>query len=106
MVVSIVLYAGYSFAEQTADKCATEGIAVKNLTNIDLWYKKNGGDCYIWVHDHVLFAKPQDIVEIYSDLDCKTFYCEKNPTYQDYKLLDADGNCEVRILPDCRFSDI
>jgi hypothetical protein len=105
IILSLILFATCSFAAEGVDDCAKEGIAVENLTMLDLWYKKDGGDCFIWVHGHVLFIKPDEVINIFSDLSCKTQYCKKHPSYKEYKAVDANGNCEVRILPDCSVSD-
>jgi hypothetical protein len=95
------------FAAQDKDACKEEGIVVKNLTlNDDLWYKKNDGDCMIWRRDHLFVITPKDAIEIFSDLLCEMPYCEKTFSYADYKQADADGNCRVRILPDCNLSDM
>jgi hypothetical protein len=102
--ILILFCSSHVFAEE--DKCGEIGITVKNMTMLDLWYKKDGGDCTIWVHDHVITIKPDNTFEIFSDLECKEFYCEENPTYDVYKTVDEDGNCMVRILPDCNLSDI
>ncbi len=93
-------------AVQRKDNCAREGIVVKNLTMLDLWYKKKGGDCSIWIHNHVIIIRPGDVMEIFSDMTCGTLYCESSPTYKDYKTVDINGDCKVRILPDCTLSDI
>ncbi len=93
-------------AAQKKDNCASEGIVVKNLTMLDLWYKKKGGNCSIWIHDHVIVVRPEDAIELFSDMTCRTLYCESNPTYKDYRTVDINGNCKVRILPDCTLSDI
>lgn len=94
------------FATQE-DSCKQEGIVVKNLTLFDdLWYRKNNGDCIVWRRDHIIAIKPEDTIEIFSDLVCKTPYCAGPPTYADYKSLDTDGDCRVRILPDCNISDM
>lgn len=93
-------------AGQDADNCAKEGIIVKNLTMLNLWYKKNGGDCFIWTSNHVFFIKPGDVIEIFSDLVCKTLYCSRNPSYKEYKALDKDSDCAVRILPACNITDM
>ncbi len=102
----IVLFYVSSFAESKEDICAKTGIIVKNMTMLDLWYKRNGGECTIWIHNHLLEIGPEDTIEIFSDLICKTYYCSVNPTYKIYKSIDKDGNCRVRILPDCNLSDI
>lgn len=88
------------------DPCSDNGIVVRNATMLDLWYKKNDGACSIWTHEHRFAIRPKDAIKIYSDMDCKTLYCPENPTYKDYKSLDTNGNCGVRILPSCNLSDM
>jgi hypothetical protein len=90
----------------TKDRCGEEGIVVKNLTTINLWYKKNSGDCTIWRKNHIFRIGPEDTIEIFSDLACSNLYCEDNPTYKKYKALDVNSNCGVRILPLCNLSDM
>jgi len=94
------------FAGEETDNCARQGIIVKNLTMIDLWYRKNGGDCFIWTHDHVFVIMPGDIIEIFSDLTCKTTYCSIQREYHDYQGSDSNGDCAVKILPDCMLADM
>jgi hypothetical protein len=88
------------------DRCSGEGIVVKNLTMLNLWYKKNSGNCTMWRNNHILRIGPEDTVEIFSDLACSKLYCEDNPTYKKYESLDANSNCAVRILPLCNLSDM
>jgi hypothetical protein len=89
-----------------ADPCAADGIIVKNMTMLDLWYKKDNGDCFIWRRNHILRITSEDKIRIFSDLTCGTLYCKRNPTYGDYSFIDGDGHCAVRILPDCNLSDM
>jgi len=86
------------------DPCSTSGITVRNATMLDLWYEKNGGACSILIHEHLFTIRPQDAVIIYSDMDCKTLYCPRNAAYRDYKMIDKNGDCQVRILPDCNLA--
>jgi hypothetical protein len=102
----LVLLAASSFAATKEDTCAAEGMIVKNMTMLDLWYERNGGKCTIWIHDHILMIKPDDTVDIFSDLTCETLYCEDNSAYEDYKSTDQDRDCGVKILPDCTLSDM
>ena len=88
------------------DLCQGTGIYIGNQTGLELWYTRNGGDCTIWTHHHILIMKPEDTLIIYRDMTCKTEYCSKNPTYDVYKSLDANQNCRVRILPNCTLSDM
>jgi len=106
VIVIICLFYEVPISAIAADRCSEEGIVVKNLTMLNLWYKKNGGSCTIWRNNHILRIRPEDIVEIFSDLACSNLYCEDNPTYKKYKSLDADSNCGVRILPLCNLSDM
>jgi hypothetical protein len=105
---TFLIFAIFAVPLSAAEKdfCGREGIIVKNMTMIDLWYRKDGGNCTIWIHNHIFRIKPKDIVEIFSDLTCKKKYCKNNPTYRDYKSSDANGGCGVRILPDCNLSDM
>ena len=88
------------------DRCSEDGIIVKNLTLVDLWYKKNNGPCTIWRDNHIFTIKPQDTFDIYSDLVCETSYCSRNPLYNDYRKVDQDEDCAVRILRNCNISDM
>jgi hypothetical protein len=90
----------------TEDQCREEGIMVRNAIMLNLWYKKNGGECFIWIHEHLFTIKPRDSIDLFSDLNCQTLYCANNPTYKDYKSFDATGNCRVKILPNCTLSDM
>jgi hypothetical protein len=95
-----------SFSAEAKDSCAKQGIIVRNSTMLDLWYKKKGGACSIWIHEHILTIKPEDKIEIFSDLNCGKKYCDINPTYDDYKSADTDENCGVKIFPFCTISDM
>lgn len=88
------------------DPCQETGIFIGNQTGLELWYTRNGGDCTIWAHHHILIIKPEDKLIIFRDNICKTKYCPNNPTYKIYKLLDDNQNCRVRILPKCALSDM
>jgi len=108
--VTFLIFAIFAFAvplsAEGKDPCGREGIIVKNMTMIDLWYRKDGGNCTIWIHNHIFRIKPKDIIEISSDLTCKKKYCKNPPTYRDYRSSDTNGDCSVRILPDCNLSDM
>lgn len=105
LVVIALLYApGLTLAEE--DSCREAGIHVRNRTGINVWYTRNGGPCTIWNDDHILIIKPEETLNIYRDMICTTEYCPKHPTYEDYKSLDTDQNCRVRILPNCNLSDM
>ena len=86
--------------------CSEQGILVRNSTMLDLWYKRNGGACTIWIHEHIFTIQPNDVIEIFSDSVCQKLYCSENPTYSTYRSSDADDNCGVKILPGCNISDM
>ena len=88
------------------DPCQESGIYIGNQTMLNLWYTRNGGECAIWSHDHLLIIKPEDKLIVFRDNICKTEYCPNNPTYKVYKLLDDNQNCRVRILPEYTLSDM
>ncbi len=106
LIVFICLFFAVPLSAITKDRCGEEGIIVKNLTMLNLWYKKDGGNCTIWRNNHIFRIKPKDTVEIFSDLACRKFYCEDNPAYEKYKSLDMNSDCGVRILPLCNLSDM
>jgi len=93
-------------ASAVEDPCREVGIYIGNQTTLDVWYTRNGGPCTLWKHGHILIIKPEDTLIIYADIACKKEYCSENPTYDDYKSLDGNQNCRVRILPDCTLSDM
>jgi hypothetical protein len=89
-----------------ADFCAEQGIIVRNSTMLDLWYRRNGGACTIWIHEHIFVIQPTDKIEIFSDSICEKPYCGENPNYSVYRSFDADGNCGIKMLPNCNISDM
>jgi hypothetical protein len=102
----IFLFGIPSLSESAGDTCRGNGVIVKNLSTIDLWYKQNNGACFKWKKYKIFTIKPDDTVEIFSDMICKTPYCNNISTYQNYKSYDRDDNCSVRILPGCNISDM
>ena len=103
MVIALTLIPLLAFADEGT--CRETGIYIANQT-MDLWYTRNGGACTIFATGHLIIIKPEDTLIIYRDMICKTEYCSNNPTYNDYKFLDANQNCRVRILPECNVSDM
>jgi hypothetical protein len=106
ILIVIALSLSPLLASADEDSCSEKGIYIGNQTSLDLWYTRNGGPCTIWVHGHTLTIKPEDTLILYRDKTCKKEYCSNNPTYDDYKSIDANQNCRVRILPDCTLSDM
>jgi hypothetical protein len=102
----IILMAASLLAATEEDQCREEGIMVRNATMLDLWQKKNGGECFFWAHEHLFTIKAEDSIDIFSDMNCQAFYCANNPKYKDYKAVDATGNCRVKVLPNCTLSDM
>jgi len=106
IVIMIIAFHAMPLSAETADPCGEQGVIVRNSTMLDLWYKRNGGACTIWIHEHIFVIQPKDTVEIFSDLNCERLYCPNNPTYSDYRSFDTNGNCGVKILPNCSISDM
>jgi hypothetical protein len=109
VILLVALFAAALFLEASSvvaddDPCTESGILVSNGTMLDLWYKKDKGECSFWIHEHVFTIKPEETVKVYSDMDCATLYCPKDLTYKDCKSFDAKGNCGVRIFPNCNLS--
>jgi hypothetical protein len=102
----VTLFTVPSLAQIGEDPCREKGLVVRNMTMLDLWDKRKDGDCFIWKRDKLLVIKPEDTIEIFSDSICKTQYCKDNPNYDDYKSFDTDGNCRIKILSNCTFSDM
>jgi hypothetical protein len=102
----IILIGVPLLAATEEDPCRKEGIMVRNTTMLYLWYKKNGRGCFIWRHEHLFTIKPEDSIDIFSDLNCQTFYCANNPNYKNYKSVDANRNCRVKILSNCNLTDM
>jgi len=93
-------------SEAAKDLCDEQGIIVGNQSMLDLWYKKNGGDCTIWNDGHVLMIKPEETLGIFSDMTCENGYCKGNTSYDGLKSFDTNRNCRVRILPGCSPADM
>jgi hypothetical protein len=102
----LILTALPLLAATEEDRCGEEGIMVRNATMLDLWYKKNGGECFIWIHEHLFTIKPGDSIDIFSDLNCRTLYCANKLTYKSYTSIYAGGDCRVKILPNCTLADM
>ncbi len=105
LVLAVVPAVRPSAADAQEDRCRESGIVVKNLTTLDRWYRKNGGDCFKWKRNKIFVIKPGDTVEIFSDLTCETAYC-KEIDYEKYLSYDADADCRVKIIPGCTISDM
>ena len=93
-------------ASADEDPCRETGIYILNQTQVHQWFTRNEGPCTHWTHHYLLTIKPEDALLIYRDLECKTEYFSKNPTYHDYKSVDANQDCKVRILLDSTLSDL
>lgn len=106
ILIIFVLWELPLFAETGEDPCKKNGVVVKNLAIVTLWYKKNNGDCTILKRNYMFEIKPGDTVEVFSDLVCETPYCGSPVNYSDYKSVDTDGNCRVRIFMGCTLSDM
>ncbi len=95
-----------SFSLSEEDPCSNDGIVVRNITTIDLWYKQSNSGCLKWKQNKLFTIKPDEMITLYSDLDCKTSYCGREFGYDKYRSIDTDGNCRVKILTRCTLSDM
>ncbi len=100
----VISYVITSKAEK--DPCSEKGIVVKNLNLKHLWYKRDSGDCFFWKKYKIFVIRSEEKIDIFSDLVCKTLYCDENPDYEKYLSFDSDGDCRVKILPGCNLSDM
>ena len=87
------------------DPCKDQGITVKNLAFKEIWYKPEGGSCFVLKRHKTFTIKPSEETGLFSDIACRTPYCPAR-IYSEYKSYDADGNCKVRILPHNKLSDM
>jgi hypothetical protein len=101
-----ILFTSSSFGELKEDLCKEPGISTKNMTFVNLWYKRNGGDCTIRPRNRSMVTKPGDIVDVFSDLTCKNKSCSDAYIYEDLRPFDKDGNCRLRMLNTCKLSDM
>jgi hypothetical protein len=104
MVIALTLLPLLAAAEE--DLCRKTGIYILNQRQVNLWFTRNEGVCTLWAHHYLITIKPEDALIIYRDLDCKTEYSSKIPTYDVYKSFDANQDCKVRILFDGTLSDL
>jgi hypothetical protein len=102
--ISLLIVPVSSLSEE--DSCKETGIVVKNLTLKNLWYKKGDDACFLWRQNYMFTIHPGETIGVYSDLTCKKLYCGVEHTFYDYKAIDSDNNCRVRILSGCNLSDM
>ena len=103
-IASLLFVPSWSLSEE--DPCKETGIVVKNMDLKQLWYKKNGGACFLWRRNYMFTISPGDTVGVYSNLTCETLYCGVEHTFLDYRSVDTNNNCRVRILPGCNLSNM
>ncbi len=104
MVIALTLFP--LLASASEDPCLKTGIYILNQRQLNSWFTRNDGPCTFWEHHYLLTIKPEDILIIYRDMDCKTELFSNNPTYDVYKSFDANRDCRVRILLDGTLSDL
>jgi len=104
MAIALTLFPLLASADE--DPCGKAGIYILNQTQLRSWFTRNEGPCTFWPDHYLLTIKPEDALIIYRDIECKTEYLSNNPTYDDYKSVDANQDCRVRILLDRSLSDL
>jgi hypothetical protein len=106
MVIALALTLFPLLASGDEDPCRKTGVCILNMIQVGSWVRLNEGPCTIWHRHYLMPVKPGDVLIIYSDIECKTEYYSKNPTYDDYKSFDANQDCRVMILPDRTIDDL
>jgi hypothetical protein len=106
MVIALALTLFPLLASGDEDSCRKTGVCILNMIQLGSWVRLNEGPCTIWHRHYLMPIKPGDVLIIYSDIECKTEYYSKNPTYDDYKSFDANQDCRVKILPDRTIDDL
>ena len=104
MVIALTLFPLLASADE--DPCLKTGIYILNQTQVGSWITRNEGSCTGWTRNYLHTIKPEDVLIIYADSECKTEYYSNIPTYNDYKSVDANQDCRVRILLDRTLSDL
>jgi len=105
LVFLLISFCTEPFLAMAENVCAEQGILVKNMSTVHLWYKRNKGDCFIYQKDKIIAVKQGESIEVFSDLICQTSYCG-NISYEDLKSSDGNGDCRVRIVSGCALSDM
>jgi hypothetical protein len=105
LVFLLVSFCTEPFLAMAENVCAEQGILVKNMATVHLWYKRNKGECSIYQKNKIITVKPEESIQVFSDLVCQTSYCG-NISYEDLKSSDGNGDCRVRIVSGCALSDM
>lgn len=106
LLILLLLSAAPPAVKAEDDPCKEQGIIVRNASTINLWYKKDKGNCALWTQQKLFTIKPKESADIFRDMTCQTSYCTKSLAYEDCSSFDTDRNCRVRILPNCTLSDM
>ena len=106
MVIALALTLFPLLASGDEDPCRETGIRILNMTQLGSWVRRNEGPCTRWKQHYLMPLKPEDVLIIYADSECKKEYYSNNPTYNDYKSVDANQDCRVKILPDRTVNDL
>jgi hypothetical protein len=111
VVTSAILFVAsigsISTAQETPDSCAQGGVYIANLTDLDLWIKRDGGACTLWRHiGFNIPIRPGESIEIFSDLNCQTAPCDEPLTYPACKSVDKNGDCIIKIDYPCKLLDV
>lgn len=97
---------GVTTASPLEKTCENDKMYISNQVTVNLWYKRDGGQCSLLNKHNIFMVFPGESLQIYSNSDCTTKYCSDSLTQKDVKSADLDGDCRVRILNDCAISDM
>jgi hypothetical protein len=79
------LFLGASSVVADDDPCTKSGIIVSNGTMLDLWYKKNNGECSFWMHENIFTIKPEDTVKVVGGINSQgAFVSDKQIRASEY----------------------
>jgi hypothetical protein len=102
LLVMVSAKAASAAAEE--DNCRNKVMYVSNQVAVNLWVKRDRGDCFLLKKHKIFKVFPRKTLHIYSDSTCRTEYCT-SLRHEDFKSFDQNGDCRVRILTGCTLSD-
>jgi hypothetical protein len=106
-ILFILLAGSISTAQVAPDSCAQGGVYIANLTDLDLWIKRDGGACTLWRHfGFNIPIRPGERIEVFFDLNCQRTECDEPLTYETCRSVDRNGDCVIKIDYPCKLLDV
>jgi hypothetical protein len=88
------------------DPCQESGVFVANISTVHLWYQRAGGNCTFWNKNAIITLRPQEEVDIFSDLACEMKFCPETLKYENVRAADTAGNCRAKLRFGCSLTDM